>query len=110
MVEISSSIIRGYIDIMILYVLKDGDSYAYEIGKKINEITEQKYIIKETTLYSAFTRMENNHFATPYTKFSESGKKRTYYSITPAGLEWYKAKCEEWNLTKDIIDRFTKKA
>ncbi|MDY6325444.1 MAG: PadR family transcriptional regulator [Catonella sp.] len=107
MAEISSSIIRGYIDIMILFILKDGDSYAYEIGKRINEITEQKYIIKETTLYSAFTRMEKNHFADPYIKYSDSGKKRTYYSITPAGREWYETKCEEWNLTKDIIDRFT---
>ena len=55
---ISSDVIRGYNDIMILCLLLDGDSYGYEISKRINEITEEKYKMKETTLYSAFTRSE----------------------------------------------------
>jgi len=36
------------------------------------------------------------------------GKRRTYYRITPAGLVFYKEKCEEWNLTKEVINRFIK--
>lgn len=55
---ISSDVIRGYNDIMILCLLLDGDSYGYEISKRINEIIEEKYKMKETTLYSAFTRLE----------------------------------------------------
>lgn len=55
---ISSDVIRGYNDIMILCLLLDGDLYGYEISKRINEITEEKYKMKETTLYSAFTRLE----------------------------------------------------
>lgn len=55
---ISGDVIRGYNDIMILCLLLDGDSYGYEISKRINEITEEKYKMKETTLYSAFTRLE----------------------------------------------------
>ena len=37
---------------MILCLLLDGDSYGYEISKRINEITEEKYKMKKTTLYS----------------------------------------------------------
>lgn len=55
---ISSDVIRGYNDIMILCLLLDGDSNGYEISKRINEITEEKYKMKETTLYSAFTSLE----------------------------------------------------
>lgn len=55
---ISSDVIRGYNDIMILCLLLDGDSYGYEISKRIDEITEEKYKMKETTLYSAFARLE----------------------------------------------------
>ena len=60
MVSISSDVIRGYNDTIILYLLLDGPSYGYEISKKIKDLSDEKYIIKQTTLYSAFTRMEKN--------------------------------------------------
>ena len=34
------------------------------------------------------------------------GKKRTYYRLTEAGREHYRAKCEEWTLTKEVIEKF----
>ena len=34
------------------------------------------------------------------------GKKRTYYRLTEAGREHYRAKCEEWKLTKEVIEKF----
>ena len=58
MIEISSDVIRGYNDTMILNILMKEPSYGYEISKQIRSISDEKYIIKETTLYSAFTRME----------------------------------------------------
>ncbi|WP_024865363.1 PadR family transcriptional regulator [Butyrivibrio sp. FCS014] len=104
--EISSDVIRGYNDTIILFLLLDSPSYGYEISKKIKSISEEKYLIKETTLYSAFTRMEKNGYIESYTQNSESGKKRTYYRITDQGRSYYREKCEEWNLTKEVIEHF----
>jgi PadR family transcriptional regulator PadR len=108
---ISSDVIRGYNDTIILYLLLQEPSYGYEISRKIREISEDKYIIKETTLYSAFTRMENNGFIESFYKEDEEsgGKRRTYYRITEAGKNYYHEKCSEWNLTKDVISRFIEK-
>ena len=61
---------------------------------------------KETTLYSAFTRLENNGYVESYSKEAENGKRRTYYKITPAGEAYYKEKCDEWNLTKEVVEKF----
>ncbi|MCF0109899.1 MAG: helix-turn-helix transcriptional regulator [Erysipelotrichaceae bacterium] len=108
MAEISSDIIRGYNDTIILYLLKDGPNYGYEIQKQIRTLTEEKYIIKETTLYSAFTRLEKAGFIESYTDDS-SGKKRTYYRITESGKDYYQLKCEEWELTKEVIEKFISK-
>ena len=105
---ISSDVIRGYNDTIILYLLLERDSYGYEISKNIKERSEQKYIMKETTLYSAFNRLEKNGYIESYYGDETSGKRRTYYKITPKGLEYYKEKCDEWNLTKDVINRFVK--
>ena len=104
---ISSDVIRGYNDTMILYILKQEPSYGYEISKRIRSISEYKYIIKETTLYSAFSRMEKNGYIESYEAAGDgSGKKRTYYRISEAGLNYYREKCNEWELTKDVVQRF----
>lgn len=103
---ISSDVIRGYNDTMILYILLGNDSYGYEISKKIRELSEGKYIIKETTLYSAFTRLEKNEYIFSYYGDQTGGKRRTYYKITEKGKLYYTEKCKEWELTKEVIEQF----
>lgn len=105
---ISSDVIRGYNDTIILCLLMEHDSYCYELSKEIKSRTEGKYIIKETTLYSAVARLESNGFICSYDIFTELGKKRTYYSVTKTGRDYYAEKCEEWHLTEDVIGRFVK--
>ena len=109
MAEISSDVIRGYNDTIILFLLKEGPSYGYELSKRIRQISEDKYIIKETTLYSAFTRMEKNGYIESFIDEGESGKKRTYYRITDKGNEYYESKCSEWDLTKEVIEKFIRR-
>ncbi|UOQ48703.1 PadR family transcriptional regulator [Gracilibacillus caseinilyticus] len=105
---ISSDVIRGYNDTIILYLLLEKESYGYEISKRIKELSDEKYIIKETTLYSAFNRLLKKGFIESFHKEQTFGKKRTYYKITEAGLRFYKEKCREWELTKDVINQFIK--
>ena len=103
---ISSEVIRGYIDVMILRVLHDGDSYGYEISKKITEISENSYTMKETTLYSAFSRLEKLGFLHSYPGTYSGGRERTYYALTEQGRLYFKERCSEWALTKDLIAKF----
>ena len=105
---ISSDVIRGYNDTIILYMLLENDSYGYEISKKIKELSDEKYMIKETTLYSAFSRLEKKGYIESFYKNETFGKRRTYYRITPAGVKYYKEKCKEWELTKEVINQFIK--
>ncbi len=106
MVSISSDVIRGYNDTIILYLLRQRPSYGYEISKQIAALSKDKYLIKETTLYSAFSRMEKNEVVESFNETAENGKRRTYYRITDKGREYYKEKCEEWILTKEVIENF----
>ena len=103
---ISSDVIRGYNDTIILYLLQQNPSYGYEISKQIRTISEEKYIIKETTLYSAFTRMEKNGYIESFSGNETNGKRRTYYRVTPEGMAYHEEKCKEWEVTKEVIDKF----
>ena len=71
-------------------------------------MTDGKYIMKETTLYSAFSRLEKNGYISSYSGDETNGKRRTYYKLTNEGLVYYKEKCLEWQITKEVVDKFIK--
>lgn len=103
---ISSDVIRGYNDTIILYLLLEKPSYGYDISRQIRELSEEKYIIKETTLYSAFNRLEKNGYVDSFFGDETNGKRRTYYRITDKGRIYYQEKCREWQVTKEVIEKF----
>lgn len=103
---ISADAIRGYIDLMILSLLRTEASYPYEIAQQISNVTGSAYAIKQTTLYSAVKRLEASGLVTSSPGTSESGKPRTYYQISDVGRSHLQQKVDEWNLTKAVVDRF----
>ena len=103
---ISADAIRGYIDLIVLTLLQDRPSYAYELAKTITEVAAGEYTIKQTTLYSALKRLEATGLVSSYADISASGKPRTYYRLTDAGAAHLTDKLVEWEDTKTLIDRF----
>ena len=60
MVSISSDVIRGYNDTIILYLLLEAPSYGYEISKQIKNLSEEskqelRQILKEKTLLDKYS-------------------------------------------------------
>ena len=55
---ISSDIIRGHLDPIILRLIMEKDRYGYEISKEISKRTSDRFAIKEATLYAVFQRLE----------------------------------------------------
>lgn len=103
---ISSDVMRGFNDLLILSLLQQEDSYGYHIASSIKQISDGMYVMKETTLYSAFARLEKNQLIRSYSSDETFGKPRTYYTITPLGRAVYQDKVAEWGDTKELIDRF----
>lgn len=101
-----SDTIRGYIDLMVLFVIYEEPSYGYQISKDISELTENQYNIKNTTLYSALERLVKKEDLESYYGTETNGKQRTYYKITDQGKKSYHEKCEEWRKTNEIIIHF----
>ena len=105
---IASDMIRGHTDTIILSNLAAGDSYGYEINKTIRLITQDRYELKEATLYSAFKRMEDGGLITSYWGNENSGARRRYYSITDLGRLTLQQNLKDWEETKFIIDKLVR--
>jgi PadR family transcriptional regulator, regulatory protein PadR len=103
--RISSDLLRGHTDTIVLGILIEGDSYGYEIFKRILEKSEGKYELKEATLYSSFRRLEQDGSITSYWGDETLGGRRKYYSITKTGSEVYSHNKQDWEFTKEIIDK-----
>lgn len=103
--SITSDLIRGHTETIILAHLLGKDSYGYEINKCIQEKTNYEYELKEATLYSAFRRLEQNGMITSYWGDETTGARRRYYSITNKGKKMYEKNKQEWENAKKLIDK-----
>lgn len=103
--SITSDIIRGHTDTIILSHLAKVDSYGYEINKTIKVKTENQYELKEATLYSAFKRLEELGYITSYWGEDGPGARRKYYKITKLGLVFLSQSKNDWKEAKKIIDQ-----
>ena len=103
--SITSDLIRGHTETIIMAQLFYKESYGYEINKAIQEISDGQYELKEATLYGAFRRLEENGYITSYWGNEETGARRRYYRITLDGKEFFHRCCEEWQKAKELIDK-----
>jgi PadR family transcriptional regulator, regulatory protein PadR len=101
---ISSDIIRGHLDAIILKLIIEKDRYGYEISKEISSRTNNAFEIKEATLYAVFQRLEKNEFIVSYSGQITHGRKRKYYKVTESGQDYFQDKVKQWQVTKEIID------
>ncbi len=102
--SITSDLVRGHTETIILAQLLQKDSYGYEINKCIQEKTKGEYELKEATLYSAFRRLEEGKMIESYWGDETTGARRRYYRITKLGRVMYEQNKEEWEKTKRLID------
>lgn len=106
--EFGKEVLKGYIDSIVLSVLYKEDMYGYLILKKIKEISQNEFEIKEATLYVSLKRLETRGYLKGYWNDNSgtSGGRRRYYSITDEGKEVFNKNSNEWNILKEIINNF----
>jgi Predicted transcriptional regulators len=103
-VSIASDLIRGNTEMIILSQLTGGESYGYEINKKLKRISGGRFELKEATLYGAFRRLEESGCVSFYWGDEQTGARRRYYSITQKGTETYAQMLEDWRTACALIE------
>jgi PadR family transcriptional regulator PadR len=103
--KISSDLLRGHTDTIILKLLMDGDKYGYEISKLIQTNSCNEYELKEATMYSSLKRLEADGSITSYWGDETQGGRRKYYRITEKGKQVYSENKSNWEYAKRILDQ-----
>lgn len=103
--KLTSDLLRGHTDTMILRLLADGDKYGYEITKLIYEHSAHQYELKEATMYSSLKRLEHDGHITSYWGDETQGGRRKYYRITTSGRALYTSNTHNWHYAKEILEK-----
>lgn len=101
---ISSDLIRGHIDTIILHTLINGDKYAQQISDSISEKSNDLYQINQATLYSSLKRLESLKHLKSYWNDSETGR-RKYFNLTDSGRALVDENLSSWSYSRSIIDK-----
>ena len=103
--KLTSDLLRGHTDTMILKLLSDGDKYGYEITKLIYELSLHEYELKEATMYSSLKRLENDGHIISYWGDETQGGRRKYYRITTTGQKQYEANRRNWQYAQTVLEK-----
>lgn len=103
--RISSDLLRGHTDTIILKLLMSGDKYGYEISKLIYSNSKGDYELKESTMFSSLKRLECDGAVTSYWGDESQGGRRKYYRITEKGKNLYSENKVNWKNAKRILDQ-----
>jgi DNA-binding PadR family transcriptional regulator len=101
---LAADLLRGHTDTIVLAMLHRGDSYGFEIFKRIRDGTGGRHEIKEATLYATYRRLMKDGLIEAYWGDESQGGRRKYYRITDAGRAVYRRNTAAWALTRDLID------
>lgn len=102
--KLTSDLLRGHTDTMILKLLLSNDCYGYEIVKTIYQKSGCEYELKEATMYSSLKRLEKEGDITSYWGDETQGGRRKYYKITDKGKQTYMTNKENWEVAKRILE------
>jgi PadR family transcriptional regulator, regulatory protein PadR len=88
---------KGLLDVCVLAVINEQDSYGYQIIKDISACIE----ISESTLYPILKRLEMGFCLSTYSR-EHNGRLRKYYRITDIGKQRIRDFHEEWKELEQI--------
>ena len=95
--------LNGTAELLILSMLKNNDTYIYEIKKAIYEITNGALPMSQNTIYAAAYKLENEKKISEYPKLVGKKRTRIYYHIEDLGLEYLEKLTTDYKMVTDNV-------
>jgi PadR family transcriptional regulator PadR len=84
---------KGALELCVLALLSQHDSYAYEIASRLADSIG----MGEGTIYPLMRRLQNDGLVETYLVESSAGPPRKYYRLTDAGRSSFTSQRAAWN-------------
>ena len=94
---------KGVLEALVLAILKEGDTYGYELSERVAGIVE----VAQTALYPVLRRLEAQGMLEMYS-VAHNGRLRRYYRITKKGRDKWRENIRELSELQAMIDAIVK--
>ena len=88
---------------LVLAILSEGESYGYAIIKRVAELSGGELQWTDGMLYPLLHRLERNGLVEAFWGLSETGRRRKYYRLTPAGSEHLDRQRRQWRVVDQAM-------
>lgn len=90
---------------LVLAILQEGESYGYAIIQRVREMSDGEMEWTDGMLYPLLHWLEEHGYLKSKWGESEAGRKRKYYSITPAGTRFLAEQKQQWEAVNRTLRR-----
>jgi PadR family transcriptional regulator PadR len=102
-----ADVLHGTLALMILKTLGAlGPLHGYGIARRIEQISGDRLVLNQGTLYPALLKLEQMGWITSEWGASDNNRRARFYAISRAGRKQLKAETQNWSRAADIIARF----
>ncbi|MBC6112487.1 helix-turn-helix transcriptional regulator [Pedobacter sp. CCM 8938] len=89
---------------IILCTLIGGESYGYEIIKKVKDASQGRILYSDGTLYPVLRKLEDKELILSEWRIAENQKRRRYYTITAKGIMQLKQEKLSWEFMNGLLN------
>ena len=92
-----TSLLQGTLDLLILKALSTGELHGVGISRRIEQVTEETFLVKPGSLFPALHRMEEAGWLSSFWGESENNRRARFYRLTKSGRNRLDIEKEQWN-------------
>jgi len=92
--------LRGVLDVCVLRILADGQTYGYAIAARLAD--GGLGVVKGGTLYPLLNRLENTGLVTAEWRAGDGGPGRKYYLLTDDGRQELQNTATQWSRFTEV--------
>ena len=101
----SRSLTGASIHAIILSILKNGDSYGYDIIQQVRTLSNCEVEWAAGSLYPVLHRIKSRGWIEDYWVQPENERRRRYYKITLKGLRELERETREWMTIHNLLEQ-----
>jgi DNA-binding PadR family transcriptional regulator len=101
--DIDKDLVAASATPLVLAILSEGDSYGYAIIKRVGELSGGELRWTDGMVYPLLHRLERRGLVEAVWGLSETGRRRKYYRLIPAGAEHLAQHRRQWQLVDQAL-------
>ena len=99
----STELLQGTLDLLILKAVSLGPLHGYGVLLRIQQITRERLLIQQGSLYPALYRLEHQGLIASEWGESENKRKAKYYRLTASGRRRLRDEVDYWQRFSQAI-------